>query len=362
MKKLFAILAACALMLSIVSCSQSGTSSSGTAPSDASSSSTAPSGASSSGTSSSGEPAGAPQSTEVVWPSSDITFVCNSSAGGTTDLMMRVLAKALQESSGYNVNVLNTTGGNGWVAYMECHNSAATDGSVLYNCNTPSFEMGVYDENNPREFTIDDYKLLCNHVSDPNVICFRNDETRWTDFASFIEYAKKNVVITPATDVTIASDDANMVAYLNEAFGTQIEIVQVDGAGDATTMLLGGDADCLISNVGNCANNHANGTYKVSCIFAAERSELIPDIATCEEMGLGAIYGASNRGYMFPQGVDDAIVEAARKTLADLIADPDVIAEVAATGAATNLLVGDEYYEFLDNLIDQTLQSRGRTR
>ena len=347
MKKLLAILAVSAIMLALVSCGQSAP-----VPSNEISSDIAPAG----GTEAS------PQNTEVGWPSSDITFVCNSSAGGTTDLMMRILAKALQKSSGYNVNVLNTTGGNGWVAYLECHNSAATDGSVLYNCNTPSFEMGAFDENNPREFTIDDYNLLCNHVSDPNVICFRNEETRWTDFASFIEYAKEHVVITPATDVTIASDDANMVAYLNEAFGTKIEIVQVDGNGDATTMLLGGDADCLISNVGNCANSHANGTYKVGCVFSAKRSELMPDVATCEEMGLGAIYGSSNRGYMFPKGVDNAVVKAARETLAELIADPDVVAEVAATGAATNLLVGDEYYEFLDNLIDQTLESRGRTR
>lgn len=301
-------------------------------------------------------------SAEAVWPTSDVTFVCNSSAGGTTDLMMRILAKALQEKSGYNINVVNTTGANGWVAYLECHNSAATDGTALYNCNTPSFEMGAFDENNPREFTIDDYILLCNHVSDPNVICFRNEENRWTDFASFIEYAKDNVVITPATDVTIASDDANMVAYINEAFGTKIDIVQVDGNGDATTMLLNGDADCLISNVGNCANNHKNGTYVVACVFAAERSPLLDDVATCSELGLGEICGASNRGYMFPLGVDEEIVAAAREVLAELIADPAVVQEVADTGAATNLLVGDDYYKFLDNLIDQTLQSRGRTR
>ena len=357
MKKFLAILLAFVMVLALAACGQTQTPSNPEPPAPATEAPSTPE----------NPPEAEPEPEEpaepaVTWPSSDVTFVCNSTAGGTTDLMMRILAQALQESSGYNVNVLNTTGGNGWVAYLECHNSAPTDGSYLYNCNTPSFEMGMFDENNPREYSLDDYILLCNHVSDPNVICFRNDETRWTDMASFIEYAKENVVITPATDVTIASDDANMVAYINEALGTQIEIVQVDGNGDATTMLLNGDADCLISNVGNCATSHTNGTYVVSCVFSEERSELLPDVPTCEELGIAPLYGASNRGYMFPLGVDEAIVEAARTTLAQLIADPDVIAEVAATGAETNLLVGDDYYNFLDNLIDQTLQSRGRTR
>ena len=282
------------------------------------------------------------------YPDKPITLICGYAAGGSSDLLCRILANSLQEKLGQTVIVENKTGGGGWVAWTEFIKSVKPDGYTFSLINTPNFNLGKYDTTNPREYGYEDMDLLANEVSDYNVIAIRPDETRYTDFASLIEYAKENMLLYGASASGIMSDDGTIGERLNMELGTNIQQVTTTGAKDNETFLLNKSADLLIGNVSDVLTGMNNGTFKVLCVFAPERVALIPDVPTCAELGFGEIVGGSDRGYALPKGVDPAVREVLYNALVEAINDPATIKALEDIGAETNFVDQDNYAAFLE--------------
>ncbi|MGI6114220.1 MAG: tripartite tricarboxylate transporter substrate binding protein [Mahellales bacterium] len=293
------------------------------------------------------------------YPNKPITLVLGYSAGGSSDVMVRILANTLEKYIGQPIVVVNKPGAGGWVCWEEVIKSVKPDGYTFALINTPNLTLGAYDEANPRQYTIDDFDLLCNHVTDSSVIAIRNDESRFSDLPSLVEYAKKNTLLVAASAVGIMSDDATVAEYFNMYHGTDIQIVQTGGAKENETMFLAGDTDILIANIADVRTAHINGDYKVIAVFAPERSELLPDVPTAAEQGFSDFYMFSARGYALPKGVDPSIKEKLLDALRGAIHDPEVKNKLDEIGAQTDYKDGQEYYDFLKANIDMSKKIYG---
>lgn len=284
------------------------------------------------------------------YPTQPITLVCGYAAGGSSDLLCRILADSMTKEIGQPVTVVNTTGGGGFVAWTDFVNSTDADGYTFALINTPNLIMGKYDEANPRAFDETAMDLLANHVTDYNVIACRKDEARFNDLESFVKYASENDVVFGTSSVGIMSDDDTIAQTLNRELGTMMLPVVTTGAKDNETYLLNGSADVLVGNVSDVLTGVMNGDFEVFCVFAPERVELIPDVPTCEELGFGAIYGHSSRGYAFPQGVDPEIRQVFTDALQKCIESEECIEALKSLGAETNFVPDSEYGTFLDDV------------
>lgn len=286
------------------------------------------------------------------YPSKPITVYVGYSAGGSSDVMVRILASAMEKYIGQPVVVVNKTGAGGWVAWEELIKTVKPDGYTFSLINTPPVTLGAYDAANPRSYTIDDFDLLANQVTDYNVIAIRNDETRYTDLASLIEYAKNNTMLSASSSTGIMSDDGTVVEYFNMNYGTDFQVVQTAGSKDNETMFISGNTDILVANIGDVLPAYKNGDYKIIAIFSPERSELLPDVPTLSELGFGDAYMFSARGYALPKGVDPEIKAKLLDALRSAINDPEVVEKLNELGAQTDYLEGQEYYDFLKANID----------
>ncbi|MEL7649998.1 MAG: tripartite tricarboxylate transporter substrate binding protein [Sedimentibacter sp.] len=286
------------------------------------------------------------------YPNKPITVYVGFSAGGSSDVMVRILASAMEKYIGQPVVVVNKTGAGGWVAWEELVKTVKPDGYTFALINTPNITLGAYDPVNPRNYTIDDFDLLANQVTDYNVIAIRKDETRYTDLASLIEYAKTNTLLSASSSTGIMSDDATVVEYFNMNYDTDFQVVQTAGAKDNETMFISGNTDILVANIADVLPAYKNGDYKIITIFAPEKSELLPDVPTVSELGFGDAYMFSARGYALPKGVDPEIKTKLMDAIRSAINDPEVINKLNELGAQTNYLEGQEYYDFLKSNID----------
>ena len=302
---------------------------------------------------------GTADSQEVDWPTKPVTLVCPFSAGGSSDLMCRILAESLTKELGQPVVVENRTGGGGFVAWSELVKTKDPDGYTFTTMNTPGIVICKDNPDNPRDFDCFDFTLLANQVTDYNVLAWRADETRWSDFASFVEYAKQNDVLFGSSDSGLTGDDYTISLRLNEACGTKLTVVATEGSKDNETMLLNKSADVLIGNVSDVLTGKSAGTFTVSCVFAPERVDLISDVPTCEELGFGEIYGFASRGYAFPAGVDERIVEKMETALVAAINNPETIQKMEDIGAATVCMSGEEYVQYLTDLRTEVLGAFG---
>lgn len=314
-----------AMMLSLAACSGNGTG----------------------GTNSSGTSGGNPD----AFPEEAITIVVPFPAGSGTDVGARTLQPLLSKELGVNVLIENVTGSGGWIGWTDVIKNSPTDGYTMGMINQ-NFVTGAYDEVTTRDITLDDVELLCNQAIDYNVMAIRSDETRFSDLESFIEYAKNNDVLVSAQATGITDGDSTTAEWFNKNYGTKITVVPVDGASDGRSMFLAGDTDVYFASVGDVYIQHNSGELKAVCIFAPERSEVLPDVPTMQEVNGGDLIAFACRGFFYPKGVDQAIVDKVREAMLKCMEDPTYIESMKSLGLMIDNTSGDEYAQLLNSQLD----------
>ena len=162
MKKIFALMTAGALALSLSACQASSQQTTDTTTKSADSTDTAAA------------------KNDGSFPSETITLVCPFSAGGGTDIGARNLAQALSKVMGVNVVVENQTGSGGWVAWTDLIQGDYKDGYTIGLINH-NYAMGELDPDNPRKYNLDDVTVLANQALDYNVMAIRSNDTRFPE-------------------------------------------------------------------------------------------------------------------------------------------------------------------------------------
>lgn len=294
------------------------------------------------------------------YPTNTISLYCGYSAGGGSDLICRILAEKLTSYFGQTVIVENVTGAGGWVMWTQMFQNTKPDGYSIFQVNTPNFNLGAYDPANPRKYTYKDADLLCNWVSDYNAIAIRKDETRYTDWNSFVEYWKNNELISSASAVGILSDDATIVHRLCKYYGTKAQMIQTGGTSDNQTMLLNKSTDFMAGNVSEMANGHINGEYKIICIFAPERDKNLPEIPTFVELTGDEMIGDSCRGFAIPKGADPKVREIILTALRECINSDDMMAKMAEIYTPVNYVENEEFEALMQNRLESALEAYDR--
>ena len=331
MKKLFALVSACALALSLAACSN---------------------GSGSTSTPNSGK------TSSDKFPNETITLVCPFSAGGGTDIGARNMATALAADLGINVVVENQTGSGGWVAWTDLITGDYDDGYTIGLINH-NFVFGELDPENPRQYNLEDVQVLCNQVVDYDVLAIRANETRFSDINSFIEYAKSNPILISAQATGITDGEATKAEWFNKTFGTQITVIPVDGASDSRGMFLAGDTDILFGSISDVNTSYQNGEMKLLCQFAEERSSFIPDIPTVEEATGKQLVAFAARGYFYPMCVSADKVEFMTNAMLKAMERSDYIENMAALGLQLDNTSGEAYAELLNGQMETRLSIWG---
>jgi len=291
--------------------------------------------------------------TAVDYPKGTVKLICGFSAGGSSDLMCRIFAEALGKELGTTVIVENMPGSGGHVAWSEMLKNTKADGYTICVINSPGICVCKEQPENPRDYNFADFELLGNHVSDYGTICWKTDETRWTDFSSMLEYAKDHELLYGTSQMTIGGDDYAFAEMLNAEFGTRLSAVITEGSKDNEVLLLNGSCDLLVGNIGDTLVGDQSGTFKIGAVAAPERvPDLIPDVATVKELTGKEIVSFSARGYATVPGTDPEIVAILREATEAAIKNPDTIEQMNAMGCATNFVtaVDDSYAEYMNDV------------
>ncbi|THB79216.1 MAG: tripartite tricarboxylate transporter substrate binding protein, partial [Desulfobacteraceae bacterium] len=127
-------------------------------------------------------------STADSFPTKPLTMIIPYKAGGSTDTMGRVLAKALRKELGQPIVVVNRTGGGGTVGATFLKN-AAPDGYTFFMgaSEIPVWNPLVQDV----EFSIKDFRYLAAIAQYQNALITLKEKTYKT-LPELIEYSKKN--------------------------------------------------------------------------------------------------------------------------------------------------------------------------
>lgn len=341
MKRILSCVAAVCMVLSLASCGAK------EAPAASAPAASAPA---ASAPAASAPAASAPAAAESGWPTEKpITINCGA-AGGTVDLRVRTLATYLEKYLDQTIVVVNHDGND-----MALNDTliAAPDGYTFGTLLCPDILAYLNPSSSANAYKPSDFAIACQFLADHVIISVRPDDERFAnvnDLNGLLQYLQEH----PDENLLAAVSKEGSVHHLaysalNNAFGTAnfIGVNNSGGAAVRKSSFMAGDVDIHFGSIADAAPMIQEGIAKPLAIFAKERSDILPDLATTMEQGF-QLDSNHSRGFVCNPDVDPAIVQKFSDTIKAISEDPEYIAELAAVLDEPGYLNSEDYMALLD--------------
>jgi len=281
------------------------------------------------------------------YPERNVEVIVGFGAGGSTDTMVRVLALELEKRLGRRFIIINKPGAGGDIAWTTVANTEP-DGYTLVCINNPSMLINPVLRPDS-EYSIKDFDIIANVVTDPNVLVVRSDSPFKT-LEDYVKYAKENPGLLNVVYTKWGDDHYAMTEFENAAdIKGLLTNVQLQGS-DALerAALLGGHVDSVCGNLSEHSEHVKSGDFRILAIATEERSPVFPDAPTFRESGYDVV-SSGDRGIAAPKGIPVEIRKILTDTVRDIVEnDSEYIYKMEEEiNMPLNLIAGEEYYEIL---------------
>jgi tripartite-type tricarboxylate transporter receptor subunit TctC len=267
---------------------------------------------------------------QATYPNKQVRIVVPFPAGGSADVLCRIVGEKLSAAWSQPVVVDNRAGAGGNVG-AEIAYRAEPDGYTLL-CSPPpplAINHNLY-KTLPYDWT--KFVPIAVLAIVPNVISARFDLPA-SSLKELIAYAKAN-----PGKVTYASQGNGSTSHLSAqmlATMAGIEIVHVPykGEGPALVDLTAGRVDIFIGNISAALRFEKAKQAKFLGLASRTRSLVAPDVPTTAELGLPDLIAITWFAFVAPPGTPDAIAQKVNSDIAAALKLPDVRSRFLDLGA-----------------------------
>jgi tripartite-type tricarboxylate transporter receptor subunit TctC len=257
-----------------------------------------------------------------------IRMLVGLAAGGSTDVMARIVAQKLSESLHTPVLVENKTGGNFIPALREL-TSAPADGHTLIFISTSTLITQPLIPDYP--FDLIRLTPVTQVATGPLILVVRKD-LPIRNIRELIDYGKRNPGrLTFGAGGGAGSSLFLATELLKARTGIEATVIPYRGAGPALNDLLGGRIDAMFDAMPVMASQARAGSVTALAVTSPVRSKALPDVPTVMEQGLPDYEIAGWFGILAPADTPPAIAKRLRDEVAKA-ASPDVIVQFDLQG------------------------------
>jgi tripartite-type tricarboxylate transporter receptor subunit TctC len=269
------------------------------------------------------------------YPSRPITMVVPYAAGGSFDVLGRIIAIRMGEILGQSVIVENTTGAGGIVGVRRVI-EARPDGYtfLLGTVGTHAYNQTIYKKR--RYDAINDLAPVTLFSEQPMVLEVRKDLPANT-FAEFAALLKQNGTKMQYGSAGAGSTTHLACSLLNARIGAEVTHVPYRGSAPATNDLIGGQIDYVCGNLGAAIALINGKQVKALALLSKDRSPLMPEIATAHELGLADYDVTTWTAFFAPKGTPKEIVDRLTEATHAAMETPAIktrMTEIGVTGIA----------------------------
>jgi tripartite-type tricarboxylate transporter receptor subunit TctC len=289
-----------------------------------------------------------PRSSLADWrPTETIRVIAPAAAGGSTDVMGRLLAAHLQSVWGQSAVVENRSGGGGTIGTSEVIRQKG-DGHTILIAN-PGPNAIAYSIFRNLNYKADQLQAVSNMIRIPNIVS-AHPATGIKSIAELITYLKAN-----PDKLNYASSGVGQSPHLTGAWflqltGLKMTHVPFRGAGPALQAALAADIQILFDNLFPSLPQVLDGKLNGLCVTTSERSPSAPDLPTMRECApeLSRFDVSSWFGVMVPKACPPEIVNALNLQVKAMLEREEIKKNIAAMGARADYGTPDQYAAFID--------------
>ncbi len=285
------------------------------------------------------------QAAEDPWPHKPVTVIVPSAAGGSGDVLSRIVLSHLARETNANFVVDNRPGAAGNIG-MAMLKRAAPDGYTIGygNINTLAVNPGLF-----RKLPYDvqrDFVPVGRMFSIYNLLVVRGDSPI-KNVAELIALAKKEPGKLSYAAAGTGSSGHMGGELFKKMAGIDVLFIPYNGDPPSLTDLAGGRLDYTFTNASVAWPLVKSGKLRALAITSRERIPLYPNLPTLDESGLKGYENVSWGGLVFPKGTPQPIVDRVSAALEKVLKTDALRKELTDANASAGTGTREDFARFV---------------
>jgi tripartite-type tricarboxylate transporter receptor subunit TctC len=285
-------------------------------------------------------------------PTETVRLIVPAAAGGSTDVMGRLLAQHLQAAWGQSAVVENRSGAGGTIGTAEVARQKGDGHTILIG--NPGPNAIAYSIFRNLSYRPEQLQPVSNMIRIPNIVS-AHPSVPIKSIAELIAYIKAN-----PDKLTYGSSGTGQSPHLTGAWFLQLTGLKMvhapfRGAGPALQAALGGEIQILFDNLYPSLPQVQDGKLNALAVTTPERSPSAPQIPTMRESApeLAKFDVSSWFGVFLPKSAPAPVVEALNKEVKAMLERDDIKKNIAAMGATADYGTPAQFTSFVEAETDK---------
>jgi tripartite-type tricarboxylate transporter receptor subunit TctC len=279
------------------------------------------------------------------YPTKATRLVVPYPPGGTTDIVARPIAKALQELLGQPVVIENKPGAGGNIGMDHVAKSTADGYTLALSAvSTLAIAESLYGKL-PYD-VLRDLAPITQVAAVPNILVV-HPSVPAKSVSELIAYARAN----PGKLKFGSAGSGTTVHLSGELFktlsGVDIQHIPYKGAAPAMVDLLGGRVDLMFDFLSSALSHIKAGKLRALGVTSGKRSPLLPEVPTIAQAGVRGYEVHASFGVLAPAGTPRAVITKLHDAIVKALGSKEMKEALAAQGAEP---IGDTPEQFAATL------------
>jgi len=265
------------------------------------------------------------------WPDHTVRIIVPYPAGGSTDVLGRILAERLKDILGQSFVIENRPGAGGNIGIAAMTGSppdgytvgAATIGHFAIN----QFLYSKMPYNAERDMVPASLTWEL-----PNVFVVASDHVPAKSVQEFLAWAKQKGRVNFGSPGIGTSPHLSGVLFAKRA-GIDVVHVPFRGAAQTIPAMLAGDVNFAIDNLASYISTIESGKLRALAITSAQRWPTMPHVPTMTEAGIKDFVVTSWAAFVFPAGTPRPIIDRLSAAMRQIATDPTIQKRFQVAGA-----------------------------
>ncbi|WP_447778371.1 Bug family tripartite tricarboxylate transporter substrate binding protein [Variovorax boronicumulans] len=293
------------------------------------------------------------------YPSRPVKLIVPFPAGGTSDIMGRLIAEVLGRQLKQPF-IVDNKGGAGGAIGTEQVAKAPGDGYTLLLSGIGSNAIIHGFSPRPPYDSNRDFVHVSQLAAGPNVLVV-NPSFPAKNFKEFVAWVKANPGKFSYGQVNASSGHVT-TEYLKQVAGLDMVGIPYKGSAPALNDVLADQIPGMFTNQDSVLPHIKAGKLRALAVTSAQRNPLFPEVPTVGESGYPGFSAVSWTGLSAPKGTPKAVVDKLEAAMVKGLADPAVRAKLEANGFVVVASHAADYTRFVQDEIarwSQVVQKAG---
>ena len=265
------------------------------------------------------------------YPSKPIRLIVAFPAGGSTDIIGRLVGQRLSQSLGQQV-IIDNRGGAGGTIGTEIAARANPDGYTLTMGTTSTHVIAPAAYTSLKYDPVKDFAPITLVASTPYLLVV-NPGVKAGSLKEFVALVKSQPGKLNYASAGAGSTTHLAMEMLKSAAGLDIVHVPYNGNGPAGAAVLGGQVQALFGSMPAVLPQAKAGKLRPLAVGTSKRSPALPDTPTVAESGYPGFEVSLWLGFFAPRGTPIEIIHRLHTELVKIVLSPEMKEQLEKNGA-----------------------------